>query len=225
MPSTTCAYCKNITHVTPVWAEFLLGRREANILQGAATCDHCGRASIGYRALSADESATGVNDKFARSANLRWFPRTGVSPEFPDVPQHIARAATEAHEAHSINALMAAILMARTVVEATAKEHGIKTGTLFSKIDAMKDAELIRKSTSEAAHEIRHFGNDMAHGDIAELPSTEDAAEVLELMDEVLNEVFQGPAKTKRIKDKRRAVVAPENDEGVGIGNGGSMPI
>jgi hypothetical protein len=144
---------------------------------------------------------------------VEWQPRNAVSPDFPDVPEHIARAAREAHEAHSINALMAAILMARTVVEATAKDRGITSGRLVAKIDSMKEADLIRKSTAEAAHEIRHFGNDMAHGDIEDVPDTDDAAEVLTLMDEVLNEVYQGPARTARVKNRRAN--GTESDGGV----------
>lgn len=141
----------------------------------------------------------------ASEASITWYPARGSSPEFDDVPKPIAAAATEAHSAASINAPMAAILMARTVIEATAKHHSIVTGQLVVKIDAMESAGLIRKSTAEAAHEIRHFGNDMAHGDIADLPSPDDVDEVLSLMDEVLNEVFQGPARTARIKAKRAA--------------------
>ena len=69
----------------------------------------------------------------------------------PDVPEHIAHAANEAHEAHSINALMAAILMARTVVEATAEDTGITKGTLFSKIEEGRSHP---EEHAEAAHEI-----------------------------------------------------------------------
>lgn len=168
-------------------------------LTGAFACDNCLHLSVASRSYGSDSDIEAVG----LQSELKWQPRTAVTKNFPDVPEHIARAAKEAHESHSINGLMAAILMARTVVEATAKENGITSGNLFAKIDAMQKAELIRKSTAEAAHEIRHFGNDMAHGDIADLPDAEDAAEVLALMDEVLNEVFQGPARTQRIKDKR----------------------
>lgn len=140
--------------------------------------------------------------------SFEWYPKTGQSKGFPDVPEAIAAAAREAHSASSINAPMAAILMARTVVEATAKDKGIKTGNLVAKIDAMATEGLIRPSTKDAAHEIRHFGNDMAHGDIEDVPTVEDADEVLTLMDEVLNEVFQGPAKTARIKARRTSNTA-----------------
>lgn len=173
-------------------------------VQAAFSCDNCSRLSVAARPYGMESDIEAVSEH----APLQWQPRTAVAKDFPDVPQHIARAAKEAHESYSIDARMAAILMARTVVEATAKEKGVTSGNLFVKIDAMQKADLIRKSTAEAAHEIRHLGNDMAHGDISDLPDADDAAEVLALMDEVLNEVFQGPARTQRIKDKRNGAGA-----------------
>ncbi|MFJ4036802.1 DUF4145 domain-containing protein [Microbacterium sp. NPDC090007] len=137
--------------------------------------------------------------------DITWLPRRGDAPEFPDVPEHIERAAKEAHSCFSINAFMASILMARTVVEATAKEKGITSGRLIQKIDAMAASSVIRESTKDAAHEIRHLGNDMAHGDIADVPESDDVRDVLVLMDEVLAEVFQGPARTERLKNRRSA--------------------
>ena len=172
------------------------------VVQGAASCDNCGLVSVGMRPLDAHEGAHSPEEKF-ETGTLRWYPSEGVSPEFPDVPEAIATAAKEAHASRSIGANMAAILMARTVVEASAKERGIATGSLFAKIDAMRSADLIRASTAEATHEIRHFGNDMAHGDIGDVPSDDDADDVLQLMNELLREVFQGPALSARIKAKR----------------------
>ena len=119
------------------------------------------------------------------------------------MPKQIARAAKEAHAAESIRSYMSAILMARTVVEATAKEKRITQGNLVAKIDEMAKQSFIRADTKEAAHEIRHFGNDMAHGDIEDEPDADDVRDVLVLMDEILSEVFQGPAKTARLKARR----------------------
>ena len=73
----------------------------------------------------------------------------------------------------------------------------------MQKIDSLQTMGVIRFATAEAAHEIRHFGNDMAHGDISDQPDPDDAIEVLAIMDEVLNEVFQGPARTARVKSRR----------------------
>lgn len=176
------------------------------ILQGVAVCDNCGRASLGY----ASEFNKGSTDNKANlektpDENITWVPRAGEAPRFEDVPSHIAEAASEAHACASIGARMASILMARTVVEATAKAKGITTGRLVSKIDDLAAQGLVRNSTKDAAHEIRHLGNDMAHGDIEDSPAQVDVDDVLALMDEVLNEVFQGPARTARVRARRGA--------------------
>lgn len=121
---------------------------------------------------------------------------------FEDVPAHIASAAGEAYKGASIGNHMSAILMARTVLEASAKEKGITSGSLLAKIDALAAESLIRADTKEAAHAIREFGNDMAHGDISDPVDADDAEEVLVLMSEVLNELFQGPARVEAIKAK-----------------------
>lgn len=211
MAATVCGFCRSYSHMTVKWANGVTWD-SMSYFQGVATCDNCGMASVANRERDDWEQPHTAEGSLANSDTLDWHPRTVASPGFADVPDHIARAAKEAHEAKSINALMAAILMARTVVEATAKERGIATGNLIKKIDQMNKEELIRKSTAEAAHEIRHFGNDMAHGDIDDLPSDEDTSEVLTLMDEILNEVYQGPARTARVKNKRTQPESYEDD-------------
>lgn len=122
-------------------------------------------------------------------------PRYVEGQDFPDVPQHIADAASEAHKSRSISNLKSAILMARTVVEATAKNKGITKGTLFDKIDELHKQGLVQELTKQTAHGIREFGNDMAHGDIEVPVDPLDADMVLEFMDALLGEVFQTPAK------------------------------
>lgn len=53
-----------------------------------------------------------------------------------------------------------------------------------------------------AAHAIRGFGNDMAHGDICDPVDADDAEEVLEIMSEILSELFQSPARVQAIQAK-----------------------
>ncbi|TLM83831.1 DUF4145 domain-containing protein [Pseudarthrobacter sp. NamE5] len=54
---------------------------------------------------------------------------------------------------------MSAILMARSVIEAVAKDHEITSGSLFKKIDAMHEKGLISAFAQKTAHAIRTFGN------------------------------------------------------------------
>ncbi|MFE1729962.1 DUF4145 domain-containing protein [Streptomyces bacillaris] len=114
--------------------------------------------------------------------------------------------AVEAHQCLSIEANRAAVALARAVVEATAKECGIKTGSLEKKIDRLFEQHLIREHVRDAAHEVRFGGNEVAHGDlVAEPMDNFTATEILGLMDEILEEVFQSPARVKRRTAQRLA--------------------
>ncbi|MFJ6170565.1 DUF4145 domain-containing protein [Curtobacterium sp. NPDC092190] len=133
-----------------------------------------------------------------------WLPTSVGQYEFEHVPEHIARAAEEAHQAAEVGTHMAALLMARTTVEATAKDKGILKGSLFEKIDRLRDDAHIRSNIAEAAHQIRHLGNDMAHGDLDDAPDKEDVTDVLTLMDALLREVYETSAITSRIINRRQ---------------------
>jgi hypothetical protein len=67
---------------------------------------------------------------------------------------------------------------------------------------------LIREQISVGAHEVRHLGNDMAHGDFVTQVNREDAELILTLMSEVLAEVYQSPARVAKAKSARAAKVA-----------------
>lgn len=136
------------------------------------------------------------------------MPESVGGREFPDVPTHVASAGDEAFRCRSIGANRAAILLARSVIEATCKDHDIEKGTLAAKIDAMTTKGYIRGFTQEAAHELRHLGNGMAHGDFVEDVDGDDANAVLEVMAEILNEVYQGPARVSRMREKRQVPAA-----------------
>src|SRR5215472_9035430 len=66
----------------------------------------------------------------------------------------------------SAAAPLGAVAVARAVVEAVAKDRGITTGNLKSKIDSLHSQGHITASMRDAATEIRFAGNDAAHGDL-----------------------------------------------------------
>lgn len=137
---------------------------------------------------------------------LRHWPVRAGGKAFPDVPEHIAATADEAHQCQSIGAYRGAVALARAVVEATAKERGVAKGNLMEKIDALAKQGAISDAMKDAAHEIRFAGNEVAHGDLAEQPlGTEDAEEVVALMDAILLRVYQEPAQVARVREKREA--------------------
>ena len=187
------------------------------LLESVFRCDACLRLNIGYSSAASVPTNWQINSGVAQEywtsrVPENWAPKFVQGQHFPDVPSHIAGPASEAHQTFSIGAIRSAVLMARSVIEAVAKDHGIDKGPLVTKIDALSAQKLIKDFTKDTAHVIRAFGNDMAHGDFGVLLDVEDAEGVLEFMDLLLREVYQDPAKLKALKSKadaRKAAPAP----------------
>lgn len=174
-------------------------------------CDHCQYLTLAMINTSDPDldGLMGTN----RLTGATWLPLKGHSKDFPDVPEPIGATASEAHRCLSVGAPRGAVALARAVIESTAKAQQITTGNLAAKIDELANRGHIREAVREATHEVRIDGNEVAHGDLVSDPvSAEDAEDVLQLMDEILAEVFQGPATVQRVRDRRNA----RRDEGGG---------
>jgi len=217
MATIICGWCKDRCHMTPVGKPIVNRRRvrygateDEYIADAAYTCDGCKRMSVVTWTTSYDPNDSTWND-YGRDGgpepyeNARWSPSPSHQMEFPDVPEAIAGAASEAWTCHAVGATRGAAALARAVVEATAKAKGVTQGQIMAKIDKLAATGLIRPAVADQAHEIRHLGNDAAHGDLAEAGSKEDSEEGLNLMGEVLNEVWQAPARQERLAAARKA--------------------
>ncbi len=210
MANATCGWCKVFSYLEQVASPVVLDRGLSSVITCGYKCAHCGRLSIASLEenlppdvyLSGKEAAELLK---SRNEDLQWLPKAGTAKSYSDVPEHIAAAASECDECLSIGAYRAAVLLSRSVVEATAKAKGITGGQLWAKIDELAALTLIRPLVQESAHEIRHLGNDMAHGDFVDPVTREEAAEIVGLMAEVLREVFQAPAQLARRKTARLA--------------------
>lgn len=194
-------------HMTPIAGsasvqQLALRRR----VMGCFRCDGCQAPNIAVAT-----GLPGTEDPLAwlaRKKNKEWVPeppRVVPVVSFPDVPSEIAAAASEAYRCRTVaNANRAAILLARSVIEATAKDKGIVKGKLIEKIDRMYDDRLVRPDVRDGAHEVRHLGNDMAHGDFVQSVNAQDTDLVLALMREVLVDVYQSPARVARAQANRQ---------------------
>lgn len=212
MPSRVCPFCHDRSHFTAVKgsaSSVVWVQERMTLYQGSFRCDGCNRLNIattvvqGFERLADDNSLYWADDPDGYT--LEWYPVSVIGKSFPDVPEHIASAADEAYRCQSIGAHRAAGALARAVVEATSKEKGITVRGLDKKIEEMEKQGLVRKHVRAAADEVRHLGNDMAHGDFVDPVDAEEAAEVLQLMSEVLDEVFQSPARVQARREARLA--------------------
>lgn len=173
----------------------------------AYCCDNCNGLMVVRGVIEDTDDHPAAFKRLERLPveEVSWYPRHIKERKFIDVPAHIASAASEAYKCLAIGANRAAIAITRAVVEATAKDRGITGGSIVTKIDEMRARDLIRPITHEGAHEVRHWGNDMAHGDFVQQVGAEEAEAVLGLMTEVLQEVYQGPAALAKITAIRQA--------------------
>ena len=123
------------------------------------------------------------------------------------MPNDIASAASEAYACFSINANRAAVLLARTTVQAIAKDKDIHTNNLYGDIEKMADENIITDQLKDEAHEIRFLGNDMAHGDLGTPVDENDASDILGFLDTLLDYVYQQPIaiqKRQELRNKRK---------------------
>lgn len=203
MANRVCWSCETKAHHTSSGEPVAARDRERHFM--AFKCDECGVMSVGERDFIGESKANVKAVMNAPDADLVWHPAVALGKDYPSVPAHIAAAGSEAHTCHSVYAYRSAILMARAVVEATAKDKGVTTGQLHAKIEAMYDQGLVRELVKDTAHEIRFMGNGMAHGDFLVDVDAVDSEDVLAFMDEVLEEVYQAPARLNARKAERAA--------------------
>lgn len=180
-----------------------LPNRQGEIWSRSYRCDSCLVLSVGLLAISSN-SARYVDAAFEDyNAHIIWLPHKNLGRRFDDVPDPIASAASEAYACYSIRSYRASVLLARSVVEAVAKEQGLTEGSLYNKITALQSQGILKPLTAETAHEIRLLGNEMAHGDFVEDISEEDCDDVLNFMAGILSEIYQQPALLTRYRDQR----------------------
>lgn len=210
MASTTCGRCGAIAHMTAVSNLFISRNHPLHgVLEAAFRCENCNRLNLASEVIpdysgGSQEQHVGAADE-RRWADAVWLPRHLETIEFEHVPEHIAGAATEATLCMSLGAYRAVGSLARAVIEATCKDKKAEGAKLYQRIEALHANDHVRKHTKDQAHEIRHFGNGMAHGDFADPVTKEEAEEVIELMREVLDEVYQSPARLAARKAARLA--------------------
>lgn len=203
MAAWKCGWCGVFAHMEPRGLGHNVpapkNRRTADggssVMFATMECSSCRGFSVALASRNisgpAPSNVEGMSDFWRNRQPIKWEPRWVEGQDFDYAPDHIAKAASESYKCHSIGAHMAAILMARTCIEAAAKDHGIRTGNLFEKIDRLVEVADLRKKIQRAAHQVRLFGNEMAHGDIEIEVTENDSAQILRLLTMILEDLYE----------------------------------
>lgn len=224
MLSGLCAFCGNQTHFTArtarVWRPtYTQGQGYRYRIEVTATCDACHRfnAALGttqYASRSFDGESSilspshAVNEGEAMTIES-WSPPPMRPIDTSFIPDGVAGFFKEANDAFSVAAYRGVLLLVRSVIEATAKDHEITTGSLVQKINKLNDEGHIRRGTKDMAHALRILGNDMAHGDIDEVPTQEDADDALTIARFVLDDVYVADARRADMMERRNKEPKP----------------
>lgn len=204
MTSRHCWNCRKEARQTP-FGEPVLSFDERRYMH-AYTCDGCGVISVGV-ASQDDVRRQGNYPEVFFSQDLPrvvWLPQVPLGRNFEDVPPFIADAASEAYKCQSVGAFRAAVLLARSVIEATCKDKDVTQGTLKQKIDCLEDSRLINPMLARLSHQVRLMGNEMAHGDLDATIDAEDCDDLLEFMSALLEEIYQRPISLARRQELNR---------------------
>ena len=86
-------------------------------------------------------------------------------------------------------------MLCSSAVDSMLKEKGLKSGSLYARIEKAAEQNLITKEMSLWAHEVRLVANDERHADeAAALPTVEDAKRCINFVKALADFLFNLPA-------------------------------
>ena len=219
MAARVCGWCGTTSVMYVVWRDVEWSwpvRQDHWLVTATYICDACSCPSVAFYSGHNQVNSPPANDNdavdraiIAAGSNVTWSPLwKDKGADFPDVPDGIAAVAKEASACHVDGRYHAAVMLARAVIEASAKAMGATSGQLFQKIEKLDEERVLTPVVVEAAHAIRDSGNAVAHGDFVEYVSDiseVESAEVVALMGLVLRDCFQTAAQARRVRDAATA--------------------
>ena len=133
--------------------------------------------------------------------DTRLYPSKDYSLN-PSLPEPLRVAYAEAFACFKSKAYTATALMCRKALEGICAEHGAKGRNLVSSLKELKDKGVIENRLYEWADTLRISGNEAAH-DVAIRISAEDAKDILEFTNALLEYVFTFRDKFEEFKKRR----------------------
>ena len=118
LANTVCGRCGTYTHMTVLGASIASAQSDTNdyCIETAFRCDACRRMNIGASDSGIVPAGWGSGAAVAwwdTNSPQGWAPNFVQGQDFPDVPNHISAAASEAHQTFSIEAFQSAVQIGR----------------------------------------------------------------------------------------------------------------
>jgi hypothetical protein len=141
---------------------------------------------------------------------MHWWPMPGSADLDADIPPGIGSAYSEGLRALAVKAPRAAAVMFRGMLAQFVADKGSAAAqakhTLYDKLEQMSQDGSLHPSLVEWAKEIRLIGNAAAHPDALDPVSEQEAAELGRLCRQLLDVIYEVPARITRSRTARGVV-------------------
>ncbi|MCP3789468.1 DUF4145 domain-containing protein [Pseudomonas sp. N2-11] len=136
--------------------------------------------------------------RHAQHINGIWPSAESVDEAIPPRPRAFLQQAIS-----SLHAPAGAVMLCASSVDSMLKESGLKTGSLYERIEKAAAQHLITKEMAAWAHEVRLDANDQRHADdLAELPEADEAKRAVEFVQALGQFLFVLPSRVRRGRGK-----------------------
>jgi hypothetical protein len=126
-----------------------------------------------------------------------------VRSEAPEeYPQAVRDNFAEALRSVNGNNPKAAVIMARSALQAATREHGAKGDNLKQEIDYLADQHLIPVALKDWAHELRDGGNLVGHPEPGKAVDMGDAEELMALAESLFEYLYVIPKQLERRRQR-----------------------
>lgn len=125
-------------------------------------------------------------------------------------PQSVTRFWRQAHDGLKGENYDAAVVMARSALQAVTRQQGAVRGSLQSEIDDLASRGLLPISLKNWAHELRALGNNSAHpDDDSDEVDPEDARDIVQFLDFLLEYAYDVPKKIEVFRQRHTSQNSP----------------
>ena len=142
-------------------------------------------------------------------SGVHWWPTPGSGSLDPSVPVAVASAYDEGMRALAIAAPRAAVVMFRGALAEIVGDKGSATaqakGTLYEQLKVMDTDGTLHPSLVDWAKEIRVLGNVGAHPSSLGTVTVADASDLGHLVAQMINVLYETPARIARTRAARTA--------------------
>lgn len=193
----TCPFCNESGNFSTEYDATKKKPNERKVLH--FTTLKCGNCAGYVMALwSPNSSGSSIHDFRV----LPWPQRVQKAPEF--WPEDVSRYWIQAHRTLQDENWDASVVMSRSAMQIALRDKEAKGSNLKQEIDDLAAKSILPPIITEWAHELRCLGNECAHPEPGQEPTTsKDAKDILQFLDYLLQYLYTLPHQINQYRGRK----------------------